>query len=69
MAPLDGKWFSNPEELPELIAENLETASLGHPVNSVLGRNGWDGKTVAGVGLELNNDNRSVKCGHLFGPA
>jgi hypothetical protein len=66
MAPLDGKWFQNPEDLPELIAENLEVASLGSPVNSVLGRNGWDGTTVAGVGLELANDNRSVKSGQFY---
>jgi hypothetical protein len=61
MAPLDGKWFSGMDELPELIAENLEVNSLGHPVNAVLSRNGWDGKTVAGIGLELSNDNRSIR--------
>jgi hypothetical protein len=66
MAPLDGKWFVNPEDLPELIAENLEVAGLGQPVNAVLGRNGWDGKAVAGVGLELSNDNRPVRSGQFF---
>jgi hypothetical protein len=53
MAPLDGKWFTGCDDLPDLLAENLEVASLGQPVNAVLGRNGWEGKTVAGIGLEL----------------
>jgi hypothetical protein len=66
MAPLDGKWFSGIDELPESIAENLGVNSLGHPVNAVLGRNGWDGKTVAGIGLELSNDNRSIRSGQFY---
>jgi 5-hydroxyisourate hydrolase-like protein (transthyretin family) len=66
MAPLDARWFSGSEDLPELIAENLEVAGLGQPVNAVLGKNGWDGKPAAGVGLELSNDNRSVKSGQFF---
>jgi hypothetical protein len=66
MAPLDNKWFTGADELPELIAENLEVASLGNPVNAVLGRNGWDGAPVAGIGLELSNDNRQVRGGQFF---
>jgi hypothetical protein len=66
MAPLDGKWFTGCDDLPELIAENLEVASLGQPVNAVLGRNGWDGKTVAGIGLELSADNKSIRSGQFF---
>jgi hypothetical protein len=66
MAPLDAKWFSGCEDLPELIAKNLEVASLGQPVNAVFGKNGWDGKAVAGVGLELSSDNRTVRNGRFF---
>jgi hypothetical protein len=50
MAPLDKKWFTGEDELPELIAENLEVTSLDRPLNSALGRNGWDGKIAAGIG-------------------
>jgi hypothetical protein len=66
MAQLDGKWFTGCDDLPKLIAENLEVASLGQPVNAVLGRNGWDGKTVAGVGLELSAENKSIRSGQFF---
>ena len=66
MAPLSGPWFTNSEDMPELLAENLEAASLGYPVNSVLGKNGWDGRTVAAVGLELSPDNRQVRRGQLI---
>jgi hypothetical protein len=66
MPTLDPKWFSSPDELPELIAENVEVISLGQPVNAVLGKNGWDGKTVAGIGLELSKDNESVIRGQFF---
>jgi hypothetical protein len=66
MAPLEARWFAGPDELPEIIAENLEVVSLGRPINAVLGRNGWDGKAVAGVGLELASDNKSVKQGQFF---
>jgi hypothetical protein len=66
MAPLDGKWFTGCDDLPELIAENLEVASLGQPVNAVLGPNGWDGKTVAGIRLEMSADNKSIRSGQFF---
>jgi hypothetical protein len=66
MAPLDKKWFAGDDELPELIAETLEVTSLDRPLNSALGRNGWDGKIAAGIGLELSSDNRSVKGGQFF---
>jgi hypothetical protein len=66
MAPLDAKWFAGQDDLPELIAENLEVGSLGQPVNAVLGRNGWDGRAVAGIGLELASDNKSVTQGQFF---
>jgi hypothetical protein len=66
MAPLDGKWFSGRADLPLVIIENLVTTSLGQPANATLGRNGWDGKLVAGVGLELSNDNRTVRAGQFF---
>ena len=35
-------------------------------MNSVLGKNGWDGRTVAAVGLELSPDNRQVRRGQLI---
>ena len=60
MAPIDSRWFSGTDILPELFAENLAVASFGYPVNSTLGKNGWDGKTVIAVGLELSPDNRQV---------
>ena len=66
MAPLSGSWFTNSEDMPELLAENLKAASLGYPVNSVLGKNGWDGRTIAAVGLELSPDNRQVRRGQLI---
>jgi hypothetical protein len=66
MAPLDGKWFSGKADLPLVIAENLVTASRGQPANATLGRNGWDGKVIAGIGLELSSDNRTVKYGQFF---
>jgi hypothetical protein len=66
MAPLDCKWFSGKADLPMVIAENLVTASLGQPVNATLGKNGWDGKTMAGIGLELSSDNKSVQNCQFF---
>jgi hypothetical protein len=63
---LNKKWFAGENDLPGVIAENLEALSLGRPLNAILGKNGWDGKTAAGVGLELSNDNRSVKGGQFF---
>jgi hypothetical protein len=62
---LNKKWFGGQDDLPEVIAENLEVISFGRPLNSVLGKNGWDGKAAAGVGLELS-DNKAVKCGQFF---
>jgi hypothetical protein len=66
MAPLDGKWFSGKADLPLVIVENLVTASLGQSANATLGRNGWDGKVMAGIGLELGSDNRTVKYSQFF---
>jgi hypothetical protein len=66
MAPLDGKWFSGKADIPIAIAESLTAASLGQPANATLGRNGWDGKAMAGIGLELSSDNRSVRSGQFF---
>jgi hypothetical protein len=65
-AELDKRWFTGQDELPEIIAENLEVTGFGRPLNSVLGKNGWDGKAAAGVGLELASDNRSVRNGQFF---
>jgi hypothetical protein len=66
MAPLDKKWFQGSGDLPAVITDNLLVASLGHPVNAILGRNGWDGRTVAGVGIELSQDNTQVIRGQYF---
>ena len=66
MAPIDSRWFSGTDILPELFAENLAVASFGYPVNSTLGKNGWDGKTVVAVGLELSPDNRQVRRGQIL---
>ena len=65
MAPLDARWFSGTDNIPELFAEQLEVASFGYPVNAVLGKNGWNGETMAGVGLELTPDNRHIARGQL----
>ena len=43
MAPLDEKWFGNPRVLVVAEALELEAASLGYPVQGMLGKNGWDG--------------------------
>ena len=66
MAPIDGRWFTGTDILPELFAENLAVASFGYPVNATFGKNGWDGKTVVAVGLELSPDNRQVRRGQIL---
>jgi hypothetical protein len=65
-AELDKRWFSGQDDLPEMVAENLEVISFGRALNAVLGKNGWDGKAAAGIGLELASDNRAVKNGQFF---
>ena len=60
MVPLDAKWFGNQRDLVIAEALELEAASLGYPVQGVLGKHGWDGTLVVGFGLELTNDN--AKC-------
>jgi hypothetical protein len=49
-----------------MVAENLEVLGFGRPLNAVLGKNGWDGKAAAGIGLELSGDNRAVRAGQFF---
>ena len=66
MAPLDDRWFTGSDNLPELFAENLEVASFGYPVAATLGKNGWDSKLAASIGLELTPDNLSVARGQLI---
>jgi hypothetical protein len=66
MEPLDKKWFEGGVDLPSVVTDNLLVASLGQPVNATLGRNGWDGRTVAGVGLELSADNLHVSRGQFY---
>jgi hypothetical protein len=60
------KWFDGNSDLTIRLGESLETVSFGRPLNATLGKNGWDGNTVAGVGLELSSDNRAVKAGQFF---
>jgi hypothetical protein len=63
---LDKKWFSGDTDIPVNVGENLEAVSSGRPLNATLGKNGWDGNTVAGVYLELSSDNASVRGGQFF---
>ena len=48
MPPLDDKWFGNQRDLVVAEVLELEAASLGYPVQAVLGKNGWDGTLVVG---------------------
>ena len=66
MAPLDSRWFAGPEDPPEEFAAQLEVASFGYPVAATLGKHGWDGKLMAGIGLELTPDNTAVARGQLI---
>lgn len=66
MANLDDRWFAGSDDLPEIIAESLEAASLGQPLEEVLKKQGWKGAPVAGVGLELAPDNRKVLRGQFY---
>jgi len=65
MAPLEGRWFEGSENIPEPTATSLVVASFGYPVAATLGRNGWDGGVMAGIGLELSPDNKSVARGQV----
>ena len=66
MAPLDSKWFGNQRDLVIAEALELEAASLGYPVQGVLGKHGWDGTLVVGFGLELTSDNENVRRGQII---
>ena len=66
MTVLDARWFTGNGDMPEVLAEELETASFGYPTNAVLGKNGWDGESMVGVGLELSPDNRKVNRGQII---
>ena len=66
MAPLDKKWFGNPRDLVVAEVLAMEAASLGYPVQGVLGRNGWDGTLVVGFGLELTSDNENIRHGQVI---
>ena len=66
MAPLDSRWFTGPEDPPEEFSAQLEVASFGYPVAATLGKHGWDGKLMAGIGLELTPDNTAVARGQLI---
>jgi hypothetical protein len=63
---LNNQWFTGENDIPIALAENLESASIGRPLNAILGKNGWDGTLVAGIGLELTADNNSVRGGQFF---
>jgi hypothetical protein len=65
-ADLDKKWFDGNSDITIRLGESLETVSFGRPLNATLGKNGWDGNMVAGVGLELSSDNGAVKAGQFF---
>jgi len=66
MAPLEGRWFEGGGGIPVPITTNLVVASFGYPVAATLGQNGWDGKLMAGIGLELAPDNSSVTRGQVI---
>jgi hypothetical protein len=55
------KWFRQTEEMSTDLAKKLSTSSFGIGVMDTLESLGWDGKSVAAVGLELTPDNRRVK--------
>ena len=55
------KWFKQTEELSTDLAKKLSTSSFGIGAMDTLESLGWDGKSVAAVGLELTPDNRRVK--------
>ena len=63
---MDAKWFGNQRDLVIAEALELEAASLGYPVQGVLGKHGWDGTLVVGFGLELTNDNENVRRGQVI---
>ena len=66
MAPLDSRWFSGTDNVPEFIAENLEVPGFGYPVHAAMGKNGWEGEVAACIGLELSPDNTKVVRGQLI---
>jgi hypothetical protein len=55
------KWFTQTEELSTDLAKKLSTSSFGIGSLETLESLGWDGKSVAAIGLELTPDNRRVK--------
>jgi hypothetical protein len=66
MPTLAKKFFKATGELPLEYAARLETAGLGLPIHQTLIDQGWTGKLVAGVGLELSPDNKQVRRGEFF---
>ena len=55
------KWFKQTDELSTDLAKKLSTSSFGIGALDTLENLGWDGKSVAAIGLELTPDNRRVK--------
>ena len=55
------KWFKQTSELSTDLAKKLSTSSFGIGALDTLENLGWDGKSVAAIGLELTPDNRRVK--------
>jgi hypothetical protein len=55
------KWFRQTEEMSTDLAKKLSTSSFGMGAMDTLESLGWDGKSVAAIGLELTPDNRRVK--------
>jgi hypothetical protein len=55
------KWFKQTSELSTDLAKKLSTSSFGIGALDTLENLGWDGKSVAAIGLELTPDNRRIK--------
>ena len=66
MPVLAKKWFREKGEFPPGLAKNLQVASFGSPVTQTLVKLGWDGRLIAGIGLELSPDNRHTLRGEFF---
>jgi hypothetical protein len=66
MPTLAKKWFKETGDIPLEIADSLVTAGLGQAATQTLASLGWDGKLVAGAGIELTPDNRHITRSEFF---
>ena len=66
VASLDGKWFTGGADITCDLADTLLITNFGRSIDATLGQNGWDSDKVAGIALELTNDNRGVSRAQFF---